>query len=263
MAGPRGRGLGGPAGSRGHLLCLRLLLPEADTWAVATQYAEAMKNAVATSSPDLKAAGFHKRRHSFNRVNPNGLVHVVHFWMAPKEPPAWTEVPGLRERLYGSFRVDLGVRVSEITRGKQAKHPGAWVNEYDCDLRVGLTQVMTGEFGSAWWSLDDPSSATFARTGLLESGLPWLDQFEDQGAVVAAFERAKEPWEVGMTPAAGLDIAQIHAAQGRTADERRTLERYVATPVHAAHAEYLRDYLPTVGHPDLVAIVTVRPPHGL
>ena len=223
-----------------------------------TEYAEAMKNAVSTSSPDLKAAGFRKRRHSFNRVTRSGMVHVVHFWMAPKEPPAWTEVPGLRERLYGSFRVDLGVWVPEITRGKQPRQVGAWVNEYDCALRVGLTQVMNGEFGSTWWSLDDPSSATIAHKGLLESGLPWLDQFGDPSAIVEAFERAKEPWELGMTPAAGLEIAQIYAAQGCTTDERRTLENYVATPVHAGHADYLRDYLPTIGHPDLVASVTVR-----
>ena len=222
-----------------------------------------MKTVVAMSAPDLKAAGFRKRRHCFNRVVPSGMVHVVNFWMAPKEPPAWTEVPGLRERLYGSFRVDLGVWVSEITRGKQPKPPGAWVNEYNCDLRVGLSQVITGEFGSRWWSLEDPSSATIAREGLLASGLPWLDQFPDQDAVVGAYEHANEPWEVGMTPAAALDIAQIHAARGHVEDERRTLERYVAAPVHPGHASYLRDYLPAIGHQDLVAsVTTIGPPTG-
>ena len=219
-----------------------------------------MKNVVAVAAPDLKAAGFRKRRHSFNRLIDSGMVHVVNFWMAPKEPPAWTEVPGLRERLYGSFRVDLGVWVPEITRGKQPKPPGAWVNEYDSDLRVGLSQAMTGEFGSTWWSLEDLSSAAIAREGLLAYGVPWLDRFPNQDAVVEAYEQAGEPWEVGMVPAAALDIAQIHAARGDTEDERRTLERYVATPVLPGHAEYLRDYLPTIGHADLVAGVTERSP---
>ena len=65
-----------------------------------------------------------------------------------------------------------------------------------------------------------------------------------------------------MTPAAALDIAQIHAARGHEEDERRTLERYVAARVTPGHAEYLRDYLPAIGHPDLVAGVTMRPPAG-
>jgi hypothetical protein len=53
---------------------------------------------VADHAPMLKRAGSRKRRHGFNRAADDGLIHVVHFWMAPKEPPAWTEVPGLRER---------------------------------------------------------------------------------------------------------------------------------------------------------------------
>ena len=74
-----------------------------------------MRQIVGEHAPSLKAAGF-KRRHCFNRHADDGLVHVVYFWMAPKEPPAWTEVPGLRERLYGSFRLDFGVYVPEMNR---------------------------------------------------------------------------------------------------------------------------------------------------
>lgn len=51
-----------------------------------------MARIVEDHAPALKKAGFRKRRHSFNRDARDGLVHVVHFWMAPKEPPAWTEI---------------------------------------------------------------------------------------------------------------------------------------------------------------------------
>ena len=95
-----------------------------------------MPEIVAANAPHLKSAGFRKRRHCFNRRTDDGLVHVVYFWMAPKEPPAWTAVPGLRERLYGHFRLDFGVWVPEITRGGTPK--SNWVNEYNCDLRMTM-----------------------------------------------------------------------------------------------------------------------------
>lgn len=73
----------------------------------------------------LKGLGFSKRRHAFNRSVHDGLVHVVQFQMAPKEPPAWTEVPGLRERLYGTFRLNFGVHVPEMTRTQQPRSAGS------------------------------------------------------------------------------------------------------------------------------------------
>jgi hypothetical protein len=60
--------------------------------------------------------------------------------MAPKEPPAWTEMPGLRERLYGKFRLDFGVHIPEIRR-MGAPVPG-WINEYNCQLRQTIGQLL-------------------------------------------------------------------------------------------------------------------------
>jgi hypothetical protein len=59
--------------------------------------------------------------------------------MAPKEPPAWTAVPGLRERIYGSFRLDFGVYVPEMQRSHTPR--SAWINEYDCQLRRTVGQL--------------------------------------------------------------------------------------------------------------------------
>jgi len=81
-----------------------------------TVEAQRMAIIVRDNAPLLKAARFKKRRHSFNRPGTDGIVHVVNFWMAPKEPPAWTEIPGLRDRQYGSFRLDFGVYVPEMNR---------------------------------------------------------------------------------------------------------------------------------------------------
>jgi hypothetical protein len=196
----------------------------------------------------LKGLGFRKRRHSFNRPQHDGLIHVVFFWMAPKEPPAWTEVPGLRERRYGSFRLDFGVYVPEMTRSHTPRSD--WINEYDCHLRQTIGHLLPGESADLWWHLDDRASH-IAGQALREYGLPWLDRFPDRASVLDECARVG-PLPLGLSPAGWLDIADVHRAAGDREAERRTLERYVSGPVLRAHASYLAGYLQEHGHRDLV-----------
>jgi hypothetical protein len=205
-----------------------------------------MARIVAMLAPLLKAAGFLKRRHSFNRTTADGLVHVVALWMAPREPPAWTEVPGLRERVFGSFRLDLGVRVPEMTR--TGTTPTTWVDGHQCQLR------RAGE----WCDLRDERAEEAARTSLLEQAFPWLDRFGTKHAVIESFERYGAAG-IGMAPAGDLDIAQLQQALGLEADARLTLERYVARGIPRSHAHYLADYLPGIGYGDLAPRATDLP----
>ncbi len=209
-----------------------------------------MADVVAEQKALLKRAGFRKRRYSFNRSASDGIVHVVFLWMAPKEPPAWTEVPGLRQRRYGSFRVDFGVYVPEMNRGGSPQ--SAWINEYNCHLRRTMGQLMSPEApGDLWWELDDPSAAADTHRVLAEHGLPWLDRFPDRQAVLAAFRR-EGPLPLGMPPAGALDIADLYRAIGEHSEEERVLRDYLGKPVRRNHAPYLHDYLVRTGHADLV-----------
>ena len=222
---------------------------------VMTPEAERMAFIVREHVPLLKQAGFKKRRHCFNRLTADGLVHVVVFWMAPKEPPAWTEVPGLRERRYGSFRLNFGVYVPEMARNYTPRSD--WINDFDCQLRQTIGRLMTGKDQDFWWRLDEPYASLLARDALEGYGLPWLDHFPDRDAVLAAFEGAGS-LAIGLTPAGALDVADLYRAVGRGADERRTVEGYVAHPVLGTHAVYLAKYLQQHGHADLVSLIRTR-----
>ena len=214
-----------------------------------------MSAIVSDHAPLLKRLGFRKRRHSFNRLQGDGIVHVVYFWMAPKEPPAWTEVPGLRERRYGSFRLDFGVYLPEMTRFHTPR--SNWINEYDCDLRRTIGHLLPGSSDDVWWSLEDPLASDVAGQALREYGLPWLDRFPNRKAVLDAFKELG-PLPIGMSPAGGLDIADVYRAIGDFVAERRTLEEYVSRPVLRSHSTYLAGYLEQRGHADLVPLITVR-----
>lgn len=214
-----------------------------------------MKEIVAASAPLLKEHGFKKRRHSFNRRTAAGLVHVVNFWQHPKEPPAWTEVPGLRERRYGTFRLDFGVFVPEMQRSGSPR--SEWINEYNCHLRRTIGQLL-GEPGDLWWPLGDAAIEDTARAALERHGLPWLTAFSDHAAVLEAY-RLVGPLTMGMTPAGGLDIADMLSALGRPGAARQVLEDYVSRSVEPGHADYLATYLEQTGHPDLVDHIRSQP----
>jgi len=216
-----------------------------------------MANVVKLSALDLKDRGFKKRRYGFNRHTSDGLVHVVHFWMAPFEPPAWTEVPGLRERRYGGFRLDFGVWVPEMARLGRPRSD--WINEYDCQLRATIGRLISPDGNhDFWWDLHHHEAAAAARAALHEHGLQWLDRFPTKAAIVAAFE-AGGPFEIGMSPAGALDIADLYTALARDDDARRTLERYVDEGVLPTHASYLAEYLLARGCDDLVPGLRIRP----
>jgi hypothetical protein len=55
-----------------------------------------------------------------------------------------------------------------------------------------------------------------------------------------------------MSPAGGLDIADLHIALGRDNDARRTLERSVNRRVLTSHAGNLKEYLIERGYENLV-----------
>jgi hypothetical protein len=217
-----------------------------------------MRAIVDEQAPLLKEAGFKRRRHSFNRFAGDGLVHVVYFWMAPKEPPAWTEVPGLRERLYGSFRLDFGVHVPEMTRTHTPR--SSWINDYDCHLRRTIGQLISRPYApDSWWKLDDPEASANADTALRSAGLPWLDSFPDANSILDSFDEFG-PIPLGLGPAGSLDIADLYRARGDEERERRVLIEYVSHPVLQSHIRYLTTYLDRHGHQDLVPDIKGHPP---
>lgn len=214
-----------------------------------------MAQIVAANAKSLRDLGFKKRRHGFNRLLDSGLVQVVSFWQAPKEPPAWTEIPGLRERRYGTFRLDFGVYVPQMNRTHAPR--SEWINQYDCSIRVTIGQLVTGQWKDLWWDLNAPHAEEIARDALSDFGLPWLDSFPDQESIVDAYQSGGIAALWGH-PAMPLDIATLLANLGRVDEARSVVESYVVKPVLIGHADYLRGWLKRFGYSDLVPLVSTR-----
>ena len=160
-----------------------------------TEVGQAMKNLVAAVQPTFKEQGFKKRGHTFNRTTePDGIVHVINFQMGAYNPPGSGEIPipGLRPNLHGRFTVNLGAwlpGVAEIGFGTQPESARSFINEYNCQLRVRIGQLLP-EPADTWWPLDTLSEqlAEIVTTALTGYGFPWLARFAHWDAIVAQLE---------------------------------------------------------------------------
>jgi hypothetical protein len=119
-----------------------------------------MRAVVAAVAPDLKAAGFRKRRHSFNRTTEPGVVHVIDFQMWPyRVPPGSPVLPRLVD---GSFRINLGVYVDAPVRESWQRPTGSWVSESQCPIRTVIGELLQGHDYDR--RAVDPSSGTPAAS---------------------------------------------------------------------------------------------------
>ncbi|WP_194906435.1 DUF4304 domain-containing protein [Quadrisphaera sp. INWT6] len=166
---------------------------------VGTPQADAMREVVAQIHPALTAAGFRKRRYTFNRTVQPGLVHVIKYLLGPADPSGVGEVPGVHMNLRGLFGVQLGVHIAEswqlqhvhrsdtdpaTSSSRAAKE---WVNDYDCDIRE---QLVSFDPDLNWmFSLHDPQSAAALQVQLLHSdALPWLQRFSTRQSILEQLE---------------------------------------------------------------------------
>jgi hypothetical protein len=202
-----------------------------------TPTAEAMKKIVGEAAPMLKAVGFKKRRHTFNRAVEDGLIHLVNFQMGPYDPSGRPEVlAGIRLNLHGLFTVNLGVFVPEMDRGGPPL--SSWINDYNCQLRKRIGELMP-EQNDVWWPLDFEPSQQQAIHALQDFGLPWIDQFTERQVIIDVF-RSDDEEALGMTPAAALDIADLLLATGHTEAAEQVVRTYLARDdIRKPHSDYL------------------------
>jgi hypothetical protein len=81
---------------------------------MATAYARKMEAAVVAVFSLIREHGFKKQRHRFNAEPEPGMTQVLTFQMGAHRPPGTTEIPGLREDLYGAFTINLGLHFEEV-----------------------------------------------------------------------------------------------------------------------------------------------------
>jgi hypothetical protein len=152
-----------------------------------TNRSDAMRHVVAALAPELKNAGFRKRRHSFNRTTEPGVVQVVDFQMEPHRVPPGSPTPaGLVD---GSFRIELGVYADALALEDWERRDGKWVSAPDCQIRAVIGELLYGKDHDRR-ALDPRSGALDLSTGLIDPSLETVDLWWSLADVDLAVEAA-------------------------------------------------------------------------
>lgn len=135
-----------------------------------TPTALAMDEVARRIAPVLKQAGFRKRHRAFNRTTEPGVVQVISFQMS--------------DAGNGRFTLNLGVYVEALRdQFSPWTKMSAWVNEYNCQLRKRIGQLLPGG-RDTWWQVEDVETAAITvQAALSRYGLPWLEQRRTQTAI--------------------------------------------------------------------------------
>ena len=212
-----------------------------------SSYQAAMTVIVGIAAPVLKAAGFGKRRHTFNRPLEPGLVHVVNFQMGPFDPPGTEEFPPIRRNRYGHFTVNLGVFIKEVAETLHQVPASSFVPEYACEIRARLGSLMP-DHDDLWWSLDDdPAQTGRYMVDLLERyALPYLDRFHSRLAVIEEWLRHGQA--TGFAPRGDLSVAVMLKERDDIETAKSLVNRYLARDDHPpGHVAWARQRAEEIG----------------
>lgn len=123
----------------------------------------------------LQPLGFNNKGRTYNRLVEDGLIQVVNLQMGEKG-------------LNGRFTVNLGVGLPALRLIELGREYPAFVQEYDCEIRMRLFRLVFGE--DTWLDLDHQLRKTAADTirYMDTVGLPFLEEFESYEAVLAVID---------------------------------------------------------------------------
>ena len=190
--------------------------------------------------PLMKAAGFAKRGRSFNRPAEDGIIHVLNFQSGQYPLGKNYVVPGLRESLYGDFTINLGVHLPQVFELETPDVPPVFLQEYDCQIRIRLGQLLTDGV-DVWWSATDSVEETAARfPGLVEKfALPFLERFRTQEDVINEWRNAGELPFCNPGRSSLIAAVLLHA-DGDLAEATMALQNAIALNQNPGFHDYVR-----------------------
>lgn len=183
----------------------------------------------------------------------------MNFQMGGKLPPGAQEIPPIRLDLHGQFTVNLGVWVPDLHDFGSTTESDRFVNEYESHIRARLGQLL-GREQDVWWPLvghlDELGDKL--RETIRTHGLPWLDEFGDNGDVLDWLETDGPTTSVRSGPSPGwsgprpLLAAWVRTKRGEDDRARDHLISYLASDLRENHRRFVEDLVADMGFGDIL-----------
>lgn len=150
--------------------------------------------------------------------------------------------------MLGQFTVNFGVAIEEAwllgRRGQTAQFP-AFVNDYDCEIRERLGQIL-GKQQDVWWGLggDLDGLADELGNAIVEQGVAWLNSRANREGILRIW--AASGLTALPTPTA-LPIVMILRHLDRPSQAEETLRSYYDSIDRAPHKRFVHDLADHLG----------------
>jgi len=130
---------------------------------------------------ELKALGYRASSRIFNRNQPDGIIHVVHFQM------------GLRWSIRGRFTIEIGIFVPEVYEAFFGKVTPKFIPSYFCEERERLG-VLGKKNEDIWWELSGSEKNVIHEILklLLDDGERYLAQFGTREKLLSQYEQERQ-----------------------------------------------------------------------
>jgi len=205
-----------------------------------TEFAKQVDEIQSQLTPFLKDAGFRKRGRTYNRTSTDGLISVINFQMGAFDPPGTTYIPGLRENLYGSFTINLGIYIPEVFEVQVGSEVKNFVQNDQCCIRVRLGAIGQ-ERQDIWWLANvSDKLINDLRNRLAMNALPFLQRFESRETIIRDWPDYYHKYKISSSSPPNIVLAIILVSQGRTEDAKLLLEKQIRQSQHTGHIEYVR-----------------------
>jgi hypothetical protein len=185
--------------------------------------------------PGLRALRYRKAKRIFNRTQPGGMVHVIHFQMGQN----WSIY-------HGKFTVEVGAFVPEVYEIFWNKAVPRRIASYHCEERKRLG-MLTREGKDIWWDLTADAGEIENEVSdlILTVGEAYFSRFSSRDRLLSKWEQDRIQKELPDRKV--LIMAVLLAQVGDNQRANEVLEVEFGGRYQTAFLEYARNIVTPLG----------------
>ena len=184
---------------------------------------------------ELRALKYRKSKRLFNRIQSDGVVHVIDFQMGQ----CWST-------LQGKFTVEVGIFIPEVFAAFWEKPIPKFITSPNCEVRERLGLLGKSK-KDIWWDLsgDERTIESEVSDLLLKYGEQYFSRFSSREKLLAQWEQ--ERLQNNLPQRKTLIMAIVLAQRGEKMRANELLEQEFGDKYKTTFLEYARNIVVNLG----------------
>jgi hypothetical protein len=198
-------------------------------------HASKLNRIVLLVGDELRTLNYVRSKRLFNRLQPDGIVHVIDFQMGQN----WSI-------LWGKFTVEIGIFIPEVYTALHEKAAPKFITSPYCVERERLG-VLSKDRKDIWWDLTGNEIVIGNEVSnlLLECGEPYLARFRSRKKLLAQWEQERLQRRLSERNVLIMAIILSHGGEKKEANE--LLDTEFGNQYKTAFLEYAQNVVVPLG----------------